>query len=151
MLQGLLYCRSSPVIRSVGILSLFFFYLKGAVIEFTKGDLSLDETKQIRSSSNERNRTVSQVSVSGCNIRKWLDGRVMCGNRTLIWEMWNYFFEFSRGFQHGKVNKFTVFVVECFQTRNIKVMLHLLVWLCLLQVFYICPCKMVRKCKCYII
>jgi hypothetical protein len=63
MLQGLLYFRPSPVIRSVGI-CLCFFYLKGAVIELTKVDLNLDETKQIRSSSNERNRTVSEVSLS---------------------------------------------------------------------------------------
>jgi hypothetical protein len=75
------------------------------------------------------------VAVIDVCIREWLDGRVMCGNRSLIWETWNSFPEFTRGFQHGIIKKFTVFAVECFQTRNIKVMLHSLVWLCLLQVF----------------
>ena len=38
------------------------FYLKGVVMKFTKVDLSLGEIKQIASSSNERNMTMSDVS-----------------------------------------------------------------------------------------
>jgi hypothetical protein len=43
----------------------------------------ITETKQIISRSNEHNRAVSEISLSGHNTRGWIGERAMCGNRIL--------------------------------------------------------------------